>query len=395
MAARRLLDDGRSNRRFLLPSMMVLLGVAVVCGVTSAFVCGSDISPQRRSRHVICRAGAKKATAQEPWKPLVFKMPQKKPPRKLEPGDDGFTMQMRERLKALKLKEDQADGIRSVSDTKVDDLIAKETEDAKINGLNCMWYLDKIADEQKQERDHPDVEVWRRRFTGVRNKLDGSEESSSSDHKIEQSGSRRGFLEMTSAMDIDAMMEEARSREHRQSPVPVEAGAEVQPDDPASEGVADYLAAIQEKSRKEDAQNKKWLSNRVAKSPEERRQDYEDTKARMLGITAALGVSGTGMAFAMYSASAAFSFGVGSVGALLYLSGLSSYTDNAESPMGSALGARRLLTPVIVVLLVTGWPKIEAQVPALAELHLEPTLLPALMGFFLYSVGKVLAGVFK
>eukprot|EP00434_Breviolum_minutum_P010051 symbB.v1.2.008865.t1/scaffold558.1/size187683/6 len=42
-----------------------------------------------------------------------------------------------------------------------------------------------------------------------------------------------------------------------------------------------------------------------------------------------------------------------------------------------------------------GWSRIEAQVPELAELHLEPSLLPAILGFFTYTVGKVLAGILK
>ncbi|CAJ1420524.1 unnamed protein product, partial [Effrenium voratum] len=50
-------------------------------------------------------------------------------------------------------------------------------------------------------------------------------------------------------------------------------------------------------------------------------------------------------------------------------------------------------TPVVVLLIVQGWPRIEAQVPELAALHLEPSLLPAILGFFTYTVGKVVAGI--
>eukprot|EP00913_Durusdinium_trenchii_P012084 g11349.t1 len=41
------------------------------------------------------------------------------------------------------------------------------------------------------------------------------------------------------------------------------------------------------------------------------------------------------------------------------------------------------------------WPRIEAQVPEIADLHLEPSLFPAILGFFTYTVGKVLAGLLK
>eukprot|EP00913_Durusdinium_trenchii_P004481 g4160.t1 len=65
-------------------------------------------------------------------------------------------------------------------------------------------------------------------------------------------------------------------------------------------------------------------------------QDYEDTKIRMFAFTAAFGGLGTGFSMVMYGVNVAFSFGLGAIGGLSYLSGLASYTDNAENAMGSS-----------------------------------------------------------
>lgn len=161
-------------------------------------------------------------------------------------------------------------------------------------------------------------------------------------------------------------------------------GARADDDD---EGIAEYLEALQKRSAKQDR-----LSRRVVKSREERRQEYDESKLRIYAATASLGAIGSGTAVLLYGTNEAFSFCLGSAGALLYLSGLSDYADNAESPLGTALGGRRLLVPVVLVLLVIQWYKVEALVPAVASLGLEPQLLPAILGFFMYSLGKVIGG---
>lgn len=330
--------------------------------------------------------GLKKSTPKEPWKPLVFKMPQKKPPRQLDPDDDGFTTKMRERLKALKLKDEKATNeARAVSETKVDDLIAKEADDAKINGLYTMWYLDKEADKARRERDSPDLEVLKKRFDSAKLKLEQPVVKEVVPETTTVHRGKRGYLELPDEINIEELLQarQARSAAHSAHESTVEEREQ-------DEGIADYLTNLQKKSKKLDG-----ISRRVVKSPEDRKQDYEATKGRMTAITATLGILGSILCFFMYGINVAFSFGLGSIGALSYLSGLSAYTDNAETPMAQVTGGRRLLVPVVVVLLVTGWPKIEAQIPAIAELHLEPSLLPAILGLFLYTAGKVLGAVLK
>jgi len=131
----------------------------------------------------------------------------------------------------------------------------------------------------------------------------------------------------------------------------------------------------------------------VAKSPQERREEYESTKNVMFAATLSIGAAGTAAAAANYGPDEAFGFALGAAAALQYLSGLTSYTDNADSPVGLALGGRRFLAPVLLVLLVEGWPKLEAQFPSIAELGLHPSLPAAILGFFTYNVGKVVGKV--
>eukprot|EP00443_Scrippsiella_acuminata_P052169 CAMPEP_0115535984 /NCGR_PEP_ID=MMETSP0271-20121206/87536_1 /TAXON_ID=71861 /ORGANISM="Scrippsiella trochoidea, Strain CCMP3099" /LENGTH=300 /DNA_ID=CAMNT_0002968649 /DNA_START=18 /DNA_END=915 /DNA_ORIENTATION=+ len=213
-------------------------------------------------------------------------MPQKKPPRVAAPGDDtqAFTLEMRERLKALKLSEEKEAGeARAVSETKVDDLIAKEADDAKISGLYAMWYVDKERDRMKAEDENPDLDVLRKRYDQSLSRLDRD---------------RRGPPEVGT----------------RPQEVPKQ-------DEPRSRGF--FLEQVQQQSKMQDR-----VSKRVVKSPEERRQDYEDTKSSVSASTAFFGVVGTGAAAVLYGAD----------GALAYLSGLSNYADNAETPMGQVMG---------------------------------------------------------
>ena len=90
---------------------------------------------------------------------------------------------------------------RAISDAKVDDVISKETEDAQINGLYTMWFMDRQADRQKQERENPDVEVLRRRYDGTKEKLEGSRMKSHASHashaQEQEQRTGRGLLSCT------------------------------------------------------------------------------------------------------------------------------------------------------------------------------------------------------
>jgi len=367
------------------------MGLLVACCmsallVSTAFTNVRSALGRRPATVLQAQAGPKKATAQEPWKPLVFKMPQKKPPRKLEPGDDGFTLKMRDRLKAISAKEGD----------EPDNLITVSTENAKNLALSAMWYIDQETDRKKFEKESPDAEVLKRRYDGALGKLELPREAPPP--KKKETPSAGGNLEIGRSIDELLANAPARAapRAAHSADQAREAAAEEAEDEGEDEGVADYLATLQKRSLQKRKDNKKWLKKTIVRrSPEDRKKDYEATKVRMFGITAALSGVGFVYTYAAYGVSIAFSFGLGAIGGLLYLSGLASYTDNAENPMGSALGARRLLTPVIVLLVVQGWPRIEVQVPEIAELHLQPALLPAILGFFVYTVGKVLAGLFQ
>lgn len=363
------------------PRTLTLRLAGLTCLLLTAWTAFVHAPHVGRTSHVPARAreGPKKATPKEPWKPLVFKMPQKKQPRTLEPGDDDFTMKMRDRLKALKLKEDG----------QPDDLVSVSTENAKNLALSAMWYIDQEADRVKQEKKNPDIHVLRKKYDGALDKLIVPATSNGDSKKsTSEDTSSRGF-EIPAALDVDAMFERASPAKPRAAKV-LKEEEETEEDD---DGIADYLISMQKRSSRRLLENQPTKA-RSKRSPEERRQDYEDTKVRMFAFTAAIGGLGTGASILTYGVNVAFSFGLGAVGGLSYLSGLASYTDNAENAMG-ALGARRLLTPVVVLLIVQGWSRIEAQVPELAELHLEPSLLPAILGFFTYTVGKVLAGILK
>jgi hypothetical protein len=346
----------------------------------------------------------------------VFKMPKKKAPRELPPDDDGYSLRMRERLKGLQLKEESAETQRSVSDSKLDDLVAKEADDAKINGLNAMYYMDRLTDEARAEEQNPDKRVMRRNYDEALQRLDHSPTTEAkASASTAEATPRRGFVEFGGGpeqVDLDDIFEAARSN-NAQEPLEVaphhkedtavkaigsvtdisrDVGNVAQPEDEGEDddGIVEYLEALQKRSATSDK-----ISRRVVKSREDRRQEYEESKLRMSASTAAIGVIGSACASVLYGVNEAFSFGLGSLAGLYYLSSLSDYTDNAENPLSVAMGGRRFLVPVILVLLVIQWYKIEALVPAVATLGVQPQLLPALLGFFMYSVGKVLGGSLK
>ncbi|CAE7920285.1 TTC28 [Symbiodinium sp. KB8] len=217
------------------------------------------------------QAGPKKATAQEPWKPLVFKMPQRKPPRKLEPGDDGFTLKMRDRLKAINAKEGD----------EPDNLITVSTENAKNLALSAMWYIDQETDRKKFEKESPDAEVLKRRYDGVglgeaedRALLELPQEAPAPKKETPSSGpSAGGNLEIGRSID-----ELSRPRCLANAPAaPRAAHGTSQAREAAAEAeasafmcyrVADYLADLQKRSLQ-----------RSKVEEDDREEDYEDTKA--------------------------------------------------------------------------------------------------------------------
>jgi len=317
-------------------------------------------------------------TPQEPWKPVVFKMPKKRPPREVGPDGDDYTIKMRERLRGLKVdavKDFMAE--RTVADTKFSDLVNIEADNAKIAGLNTMWYMDRYADKAKAEEETPDARVLRSKYDVAMDKLNGVVE------KKEETKIRGvlngGYLNMASVQDIDEMFAQARAapvKKQEQS-----ASSAVEEEEEEEESIADWIEAQQKQSATKDK-----VSKRVVKSPAQRKEDYEETKDNLFLTTGALGVVGAVVSFALFGLDTAFSFGVGSLGALYYLNGLAAYSDSAEKAQG---GPPRLLVPVILVLVVVQWEKLCYYAPALTELHLHPEILPVLMGFFTYVIGKV------
>lgn len=325
-------------------------------------------------------------TPQKPWKPLVFKMPKTKPPRVIGPDDDAenfeYTMRMRERLKGVRVEDDKDYGEeRSVSETKVSDLINKEADDAKIAGLNTMYYLDRDADRRKFDKDNPDTQVLRSKYEAAMDKLNRVEHK---EEAINIKGTlNEGYLEIAKVQDIDEVFANARAKPVKKQRVAT-TGEDEEEGEEDDEGIADFLWAVQKQSAMQDK-----VSKRVMKSPAQRKEDYEETKDNLVLATALLGVVGAIVSFFMYGVSTAFSFGMGSFGALYYLSGLSAYADAAETPMGQVMGGRRLVVPVILVLFTVQWEKVCYYAPALGGLGVTPELLPVLMGFFTYVIGKV------
>jgi len=332
---------------------------------------------------------------------LVFKMPGRiGGPRVAEPGDDmqAFTLEMRVRLKGLKLKEEKSSGEeRAVSETKVYDLINKEAEDAKISGLYTMWYVDKERDKVKAERDNPDAAVLRKRYDEQFDILEGRNRVKPEKKEVpkqKEQPQRKGYLELTNLQDID-MLVARTGREVLATPHAPKISAQVaammveqaEDEEEEDEGIAEFLEQVQARSKRQDK-----LSARVVKSPDQRKRDFEDLKNSVSLATAGLGVLGCSVSAVMYGANVAFSFALGSVGALTYLSGLASYADNADNPTGNANGGRRLLVPVILVLTVVQWEKICYYIPALGETGLTPEIFPVVLGLITYILGEVIGG---
>jgi len=390
-----------------LVALAFCIAAIVSCCVSNTFVQRAAHSAGGVARDAWRGAGVSRVarpasgTPKEPWRPLVFKMPGRiGGPRVAEPGDDtqAFTLEMRVRLKALKLKEEKSSGEeRAVSETKVYDLINKEAEDAKISGLYTMWYVDKERDKVKAERDNPDAAVLRKRYDEQFDILEGRKRVKPEKKEVPKQKvqpQRKGYLELTNVQDID-MLVARTGREVLATPHAPKISAQVaammvepaEDEEEEDEGIAEFLEQVQARSKRQDK-----LSARVVKSPDQRKRDFEDLKNSVSVATAGLGVLGCSVSAVMYGANVAFSFALGSVGALTYLSGLASYADNADNPTGNANGGRRLLVPVILVLTVVQWEKICYYIPALGETGLTPEIFPVVLGLITYILGEVIGG---
>jgi len=337
---------------------------------------------------------------------LVFKMPRKKPSRDTIPDDDGFTTKMRQRLKDMELTQEKSDAeARAVSETKADDLISKEFDDAKISANYALWVSDRTLDAAVEERDRPDLEVWKRRYSEAAERLDqprgNQAKAQEAPSSSSSAGLQKGRINVLSMDSMDDMIEQhaetmkAQKLQKKMQSMTVDEAfkhsgeAAVSAED--EKAFTGYLETLQARSATEDR-----ISKRVVKSPQERKEDYEETKGSLVLATAGSGLIGTVAAFAGFGVNEAFSFGLGSLAALLYISGLSSYTDNAESPVGMAVGGRRFLVPVLLLLIVIQWDtKLEVLSPELASLGLDPVLPAAILGFFTYNLGKVLSGLLR
>jgi len=333
---------------------------------------------------------------------LVFKMPRKKPPRETVPDDDGFTTKMRQRVQRMELTQELSESeVRAVTETKAEDIVSREFDDAKISANYALWVVDRTHDAAIEERDRPDLDVWKRRYDTAAEKLDkrGQREPKQPQQKEAVPGAKTGRINLMSKDSMDEIVErhaekaKAEELQKRMESMSVskalKGGTTVTEED--EQVITSYLENLQQRSATETK-----ISRRVVKSPEQRREEYEETKGNLVATTLALGVVGTGVALAAYGVNEAFSFGLGSFAALAYISGLSSYTDNAESPIGMAVGGRRFLVPVILLLLVIQWDsKLEVVSPEIASLGLDPVLPATIMGFFTYNLGKVLSGALR
>lgn len=396
---------------------IVLLAVAVVASNILTFVATSairhgtrqttaapsvgSVAPRQLRGLALSRRGEgveltrRRVSAKEPWKPLVFKFPKKKPPRDTVADDDGFTTQMRERLGHIPINDEvDAGEQRAVKDTKISDFVSKEVENAKINANYALWVVDRTHDKRQDEEQHPDLEAMRGRFQDTLKRLEDHSKPRARVRPIAPSGEapsnedglspQRSIDELVAAHPDFAAVTHEEPAEHEAEQSAALHG------DRRDDDIIDYLEGFQKQSAKEQR-----LSKRVVRSVEERRQEYEATKVRMFAATSAFGFVGTGIGAVAFGTDEAFSFFLGSIGALLYLSGLSSYTDNAESPIATVQGGRRLLVPIILVLLVTQWYKLEILFPAVAALGLTPVLPVAILGFFTYNLGKLAAQAFQ
>ncbi|CAE8640051.1 unnamed protein product, partial [Polarella glacialis] len=134
--------------------------------------------------------------------------------------------------------------------------------------------------------------ILRRRYDRTMEKLNPDSKPKSipqeSDHP--EPVSRRGVnLALTDSLDMDDLFASARQPPQRAPAPAVKNNIDVvmeevfgaEDDKEGDEGIAEYLTEVQKRSKKADK-----FSKRVVKSVEERKQDYEDTKDRIMVITA-------------------------------------------------------------------------------------------------------------
>jgi ATP synthase protein I len=113
---------------------------------------------------------------------------------------------------------------------------------------------------------------------------------------------------------------------------------------------------------------------------------YDAMKGELQAATLALGAAVAAAVFAFYGRDESISYSLGAVGGLLYLRGLNRQVDGvAGGGVGAALGANRLLIPIILVLGSVRYNALYADMTGV-----QLALLPTLAGFFTYK-GAVVA----
>ncbi|CAM6124644.1 unnamed protein product [Calypogeia fissa] len=123
---------------------------------------------------------------------------------------------------------------------------------------------------------------------------------------------------------------------------------------------------------------------------ERQRLWYLELKRRLQLLTLAIGCLGTGCAYFTYSPEIAGSYGVGLLGALLYVRLLGNSVDGLGSSSSAgaarqAMGSPRLMVPVVLVMVYNRWNAL--LVPELSVMPLD--LIPMLLGFFTYKAATL------
>lgn len=384
----------RGRATFIAAAAAVAAAAACAAG-GRAWVGGSG---QRRGARGACGGTACQArsTAKDPWKPLVFNMPKKKPPREIRTEDDEWTAHMRLRLKEANAAQTGRGGDRSVMEDKIDKQIETELTNAQLDARATLWRMDKETDRKLSEEESPDLNVMRRRYE---ERLAASSGVTKAPAPVKEKERKRGYVEFAAVQDFDALLEQRRAQEMftpkekaeakqaAQDAVAAAADAAVEAEERRSN--IQYLSAVQARTTVEDRKYTK-----VVRSRELKKAEYESSKMVMNFVVTLIGVLGSAFASVAFGANEAFGFALGIAAALQYISGLQAYTDNATSPLGATLGGRRFLAPLFLVILVQAWPRLELNVESIAALHLEPSLIAALMGFFTYNIGTVTSKLF-
>lgn len=410
-AAERFLRRRSSHRRVYSSVALAAaaLAAAVGCLGHAAFVLAGTSS---RHDFAASSSSAQARTIRRAKKnsnPLVFKMPRRRAEREIQDEDDEFTVRMRKRLDELKasgLKPDLPDATSDalgVRGDKINDHINKESVEAQMDMRTALWRMDRANDELREDRDNPDLDVMKARFMVQKDKLEarkgGGKQVEEKEEVVELK--KTGMVNLAGAQDFDSLLDERDAADLGERLTAKKEKEKIEMDEAEmaayekdkQENIA-YLQMLQEKSNTEARLRGEKASRRVRRSPQERKDEYESSKTMMFASTASIGVVGSITGNLLFGSGVGFAFALGSAAAVQYLTGLAGYTDNAENPIGGAVGGRRFLAPVLLILIIQLWPNFEANYPAIAALHLDPSLLAGLFGFFTYNLGTVAGRAF-